>query len=206
MLGDTARARALADAWAPRVAWQYSTNNGSCGGREHPFCASFGVMEMYTRIGAVEEGWRVAHRGSAWMYLSSDFGERRGVQHLDVHLAHASERERDRLLLTCTELGNRTAEQLAWTVTCARRLLERAAAGANASSEQERLRQRHAAATAAISVSERAARLGDAAVADEMLAHALASYAATQDAPLSPGERISLLEIAIFRLERAGRL
>lgn len=205
-LGETPRARALADLWAPRVQWQYDSESGGCGGRERPFCASFSVMDMYSRVGAVEEGWRVAHEGPAWIYLSNDFGAGRGIQNLDVHFAHiASERGRDDFLGQCADRGNWTPQQLEWSALCARRLLDRAAANAGPPNT-DRLRQLRVAATAAIKVSENAARQGNGALLDEMLPRALTAYAQSQNAGLTPSERTSLQEIAIYQLERARRL
>lgn len=205
-LGEIQRARAIADVWAPRVQWQYENAGNGCGGHERPFCASFSVMDMYTRVGAVEEGWRIAYEGPAWIYLSNDFGAGRGIRHLDAHFAHiATERGRDDFLGNCADRGNWTREQLEWSAACARRLLDRAAANTGAP-EAEHLRQWRVAATAAIKVSENAARTSHGALLDEMLPRALASYARSQDAGLTPAERASLLEIAIYQLERARRL
>lgn len=203
-LGDTTRARALADHWAPRVQWQYESNAGGCGG-ERPFCASYGVMEMYLRLGDPEEGWRIAHRDLASMTIGTDFSAGRGLQHLDAHLAHArDERGRNRLLSSCVQYANRTREQIAWARECATRVVARIPDIDPA--DRDALVQRYSAASAALRVADLASRVGDEALMREMLQLALSSYAAMPVAPLQPSERAELLEIAIYQLELANRL
>ncbi len=201
-LGEPAPALALAETWTPRVRRQQEQSGGCSGAR--PFCASHGVMEMFVRLGRVEEGWRVAPSGPAWLYLSADFTAGRGLQHLETHLAHASsEGARDHTLTMCADMANPTLAQLSWAEVCARRLLERAGVDVPG---QDGAHRRRAAAKAALDVSELAAWLGEGARMQSMLDAALTAFGEAAEAPLEPREREALREAAIFQLERAGRL
>lgn len=198
LLDQSANARELAEFWVPRVAEQFA-NGGGCGG-DRPFCASGAVMEMFTEIGDVERGWAATVRGSAIGYLSTDFARGRGVQYLDVHLAHiSSERGRAEFLRMCAELGGWSEPRATWSETCAERLL-------TLSRNSNEARTLRAATSSALRIAEVRARMGDASRTDRMLEQAFVELARGPNLPLDTRERASLLEIAIFQLERAGRL
>ena len=200
VLGDMARARALAEVWMPRV--EPPTSAG-CGG-SRPFCVGPAVIEMFTEMGLVEESWAIGSGGGAMIRLAEDFARGRGLLHLETHLAHMpTPRAHDDALRWCVMLANHSQEQLAWAENCARRLLDREQ---RLSDDADAEFRRQLAVVASVEVAALAAGQGDLDLTQEMLSAALNLSAATTNVALGPSERRNLLEVAIFQLEAAGRL